>query len=256
MRELRRRAAGVRTRVRRAARAWKGGEYDYHLALCEEDGLYVAYRKGTADELVLKHSLRRDIFLPGVPEYRPQPSDTVIEVGAHIGTFTVLIARQVGRIYAIEASRESFDYLRVNCLLNRSDNVRPFHLALGQESGLATLYHDRENWGHTTMKQLSSVSETVSMTTLTDFMADQRIDRCDFLRMNCEGAEFPILLHTPRETLERVGAMLVSYHCDLVADVPLESLVDHVRGAGLEVEIRNRTSAQHGWLVAFQPRES
>ncbi len=232
----------------------QGGEHDYHLALLEEDGFYVAYRQGTADERVLKHSLRRDIFLPGIPEYRPRPSDTVIEVGAHIGTFTVLIATQVAQVYAVEASRETFEYLRVNCLLNRLDNARPFHLALGQESGPATLYHDRANWGHTTVKHLSRVSETVPMLTLADFMAEQSIERCDFLRMNCEGAEFPILLHTPPEILERVDAMLVSYHCDLVSDVPLESLVEHVRAAGLEVEIRNRTSPQHGWLVAYRQR--
>ena len=248
---LRRLVGNISTRATRAARAFRVGEYDYHLALLEEDGLYVAYREGTADESVLKHSLRRDIFLPGVPEYQPRSSDTVIEVGSHIGTFTVLIARQVDRVYAIEPSRETFDYLRINCLLNRLDNVRPFHLALGQERGLATLYHDRENWGHTTMKQLTHESETVPMATLTDFMADQEIDRCDFLRMNCEGAEFPILLCTPPETLERVDAMLVSYHCDLVS-VPLESLVAHIRRAGLEVEIRNRTSPYHGWLVAFR----
>lgn len=241
-------------RARRAARAFQAGEYGYHLALLEEDGFHVAYRKGTADERVFKHSFGRDIFLPGIPEYHPRPTDTVIEVGAHIGTFTVLIARQVGQVYAIEASRESFDYLRVNCLLNRLDNAHPFHLALGPESGLTTLYHDRENWGHTTAKRLSHESETVPMATLTDFMAEQAIERCDFLRMNCEGAEFPILLQTPPETLERVDAMLVSYHCDLVSDVPLDSLVAHVREAGLEVEIRNRISPQHGWLIAFRRR--
>ena len=166
----------------------------------------------------------------------------------------MLIARRVGQVYAIEASRESFDYLRVNCLLNRLDNAHPFHLALGPESGLTTLYHDRENWGRTTAKRLSHESETVPMATLTDFMAEQAIERCDFLRMNCEGQSFPSFCrrHPRRSSAWTPCSSPTTATC--VSDVPLDSLVAHVREAGLEVEIRNRISPQHGWLIAFRRR--
>ena len=64
---FRRVAGGMSMRARRAARAFRAGEYGYHLALLEEDGFHVAYRKGTADERVFKHSFGRDISFPAFP---------------------------------------------------------------------------------------------------------------------------------------------------------------------------------------------
>ena len=73
------------------------------LAIGDFDGFQVAYRKGTADELVVKHSFSHDIFFSGVPEYRPAEDHVIIEVGAHIGTFSILAASKAkrGHVYAI-----------------------------------------------------------------------------------------------------------------------------------------------------------
>lgn len=218
-------------------------------------GLHVAFRKGTADERVLEHSFERDIFLAGVPEYQPGADDVVIDVGAHIGTFTLLVAPRVGRVYAIEAAEEAYDYLRVNCLLNDLDNVEPVHVALGGESGTTLLYHDSANWGHTIMRRSSGQAESVAVQTLGDFLDEHRIVRCTFLRMNCEGAEFPILLASPPERLEKIETMLVLYHCDLARGYAPEQLVEHLRSAGFVVEIRKR-DGERGWLVATRPERS
>ena len=38
------------------------------------------------------------------------------------------------------------------------------------------------------------------------------ITRCDFLKMNCEGAEYEILYRTPPEYLRRVERIALEYH--------------------------------------------
>lgn len=236
--------------LRQAAHAFSTAtEFDYKLGLRTYGAFEVAFREGTVDEAVLDHSFDRDIFLPGMPEYVPDDDDLVIDVGAHIGTFTMLVSPQVRRVFAIEASQETYNYLRVNCLINGLDNVETFHIALGGSEGTASLFHAPENWGHSIMTGSAQHSESVPMTTLQTFMRDHEISHCDFLRFNCEGAEFPILLGTPPEVLSLVDAMLVLYHCDFAPRYSPEMLESHLASAGFDTEIRNR-STDRGWIVA------
>ena len=247
---VRRKFGALVIRLQKARVAFTASEFNYHLELRAIGIFNVAYRKDTADEHVLAHSFEHDIFLKGMPEYKPQPHHIVIDVGAHIGTFTMLIAPRVRRVYAVEASEETYNYLQVNCLLNRLDNVVVSCLAIGDENRTAFLYHsDAGNWGNTIMHKSGRGAELVTMATLESYMRLHRITRCDLLRMNCEGAEFPVLLSTKPEILGTIDRMLILYHCDLVKDASLDELKLHLRHSGFDVTIRNR-SDERGWLIA------
>jgi FkbM family methyltransferase len=221
------------------------------LAIGDFDGYQIAYRKGTADELVARHSFSNDIFFSGVPEYHPAEDHIIIEVGAHIGTFSILAASKAkrGHIYAIEASEDSANYLRINAALNRCDNLSVHQLALADKEGLLELYHDTGTWGHSTVKAYSQVSETVRATTLSAFMESNHIERCDFIKFNCEGAEFPILLSTSADVLKKMKMMLVLYHRDLWMKNSEADLIAHLESAGFTCKVRNELGPR-GWIVA------
>jgi hypothetical protein len=68
--------------------------------------------------------------------------------------------------------------------------------------------------------------------------------------MNCEGAEFPILLATPRDVLRRIRMMLVDYHCDLWATNSQEDLVPHLEASGFDCNI-HASNDRRGWIVAL-----
>jgi hypothetical protein len=63
------------------------------LEIDSYDGFEVIYRKGTADENVIGHSFENDIFFSGIPEYQPEDGHVIIDLGAHIGTFSLLASR-------------------------------------------------------------------------------------------------------------------------------------------------------------------
>jgi FkbM family methyltransferase len=214
----------------------------------------VAYRQWTADESVLKDSFDNDIFFSGVPEYQPGETDIIIDIGAHIGTFAVLAASKAprGAVYAIEACQDTFNFLRINAALNGRANLHTRHLALSDRRGTCTLYHDAGNWGHSVVRQLSDRSETVECCTLPQFFEETGIRRCSFMKFNCEGAEFPILLASPADVLRRVRMMLVLYHCDLWTTNSMEDLLSHLEASGFECTIRNRTE-HRGWIIATNP---
>jgi FkbM family methyltransferase len=216
-------------------------------------GFDVAFRKGTADEEVIKHSFDDDIFFPAIPEYVPADGDVIVDIGAHIGTFAILAARRVGngRVIAAEASRESFDLLRINTALNRCENIAYSHVAVSDKEGTVELFHDVGNWGHSTVKQLSSKSETVAAQPFPAFLESHQVTRCHLLKMNCEGSEFPIILSTPHDVLRRFQRMLVLYHCDLWSQQNEHDLLAHLQASGFTCRIVNQ-AADRGWIIATQ----
>ncbi|MEO5362612.1 MAG: FkbM family methyltransferase [Magnetococcus sp. DMHC-8] len=251
VRHLRQRWRTWRLSWRNARRAFRPGEVCYHLAIGRFGGCDMAYRRHTADEKVIAQSFDQDMFFAGLPEYQPRPDHVICDIGAHIGAFTVLAARRVpqGRVYAIEASRETCDYLRINVALNHLTNVVTSHLALMDRQGTVRLHHDDANWGHTVMRGLYPTGEDVPADTLAHYFLEQGIEHCDFMKFNCEGAEFPILLGTDAEVLRRIEFMLILFHCDLAKSYTVPALRAHLEQAGFHTLLR-RCEEDRGWIIA------
>ena len=243
----------VKSVLRSVRDRFGGGERDRPstVTIGSFEGFEVAYRKGTADEPVISHSFGNDVFFVNVPEYQPRERDVIIDVGAHIGTFSLLAARKVrhGHVHAIEASQDTFNFLRINVALNRCENVTVHHLALTDRNGTCTLFHDTGNWGHSVVSAAAATSETVESATLETFLQRNRIERCQFMKLNCEGAEFPILLTSPKSVLQRFDCMLVLYHCDLWTKSSETDLVRHLEDSGFSCAVRQQTE-RRGWIVA------
>ena len=133
----------------------------------------------------------------------------------------------------IEACDETFNLLRINAALNGSANVITHHLAISDRE-VSAPYQDSHNWGHSTVHQQSYHSETVGCCTLQQFFEKTHTEKCNLCESNCEGAEFPILLSTPRDVLRRIRMMLVDYHCDLWTMNSKEDLVSHLEASGFD----------------------
>lgn len=221
------------------------------IAIGSYGGFEIAFRKNTADEKVIRHSFDKDIFFSGVPEYQLDEGHVIIDIGAHIGTFSILSSSKVrrGKVYAVEASEDSFNLLRINVALNQCVNISVHHLAIAGKEGMTRLYHNKGNWGHSIVKRVSSSSETVTSCTLSSFLDENQINECHFLKLNCEGGEFPILLSTPNNVLQRFGIILVLYHCDIWRNNTEDDLIFHLESSGFYCVIRKR-SKKRGWIIA------
>jgi FkbM family methyltransferase len=241
----------LKKRVRSAYRAVVPSETQLELQRFGEFEL--AVRNGTVDARVARETFVSDIYLPNLPEYEPREDHVIIDVGAHIGAFALKASRVAsrGQVFAIEASRETYCLLRINRALNRAENLVDVYAALDGKTGEAVLYHSRENWGHSTVTERGTAhSEKVKALSLRDFLEQHGIDHCDFIKFNCEGGEFPILLASSPETLRRFDVMLVLYHGDLYpGPETADDLAAHLRAAGFETAFRNQ-EGERGWIVA------
>lgn len=229
----------------------------YSTATIEKQQFTVYYRPGTADELVLNESFDRDIFFSIVPEYRPKATDVIVDVGAHIGCFSLLAATKSpsGAIYSFEPSAETFEILQKNVAVNRLSIINSFQLAMAGSNEPALLYHDLTtgNWGHSIIKAVSAESESVRCITLKAFMESENIQHIDFIKFNCEGAEYAILLNTEVPVLRKIKCMLILYHGYLEDRYTKNQLAGHLGEAGFRIRYRRTNKDDDsGSMIAYR----
>ena len=128
-------------------------------------------------------------------------NDTVLDIGANMGWYTILSAKlcSKGVVHAFEPVPFIFNKLNKNCELNKvGDNIVFNNCALGDEKeGSITMYTFKGLYhGHSSMSTLNRndfVSVQVPMTTLDNYIATQQISNIDFIKMDTEGAEMKVL---------------------------------------------------------------
>ena len=209
-----------------------------NLKISSFDGLDFAFREGTTDEIIIgnRASYRLSSLLP---QSTLKDNDVIINIGAHIGVFALIASSVVprGKVYAIEASKDTFNLLRINVAINKLENISIHQIAVADKKGLCTLYHDTGHWGHSITKQISRHTEIVNSLTLEDFLTENGIKRCNFLYLNCEGAEFPILLSSSRHTLEKFEMILADCHTHLWLKNTIDDLLSHLQANGLDARL-------------------
>lgn len=129
----------------------------------------------------------------------------VLDIGANIGLYTCAFAQffrsKNVKIYAIEAVQSNYNVLNDNVTLNSFSNVKTYRCALGESSGELTFFLPNEGYvgnlagsnmyTEDDIKNISSdtIKEIVPMITLDDWAKENHIDRCDFMKIDIEGAE-------------------------------------------------------------------
>lgn len=181
---------------------------------------------------------------------------TIVDVGAAMGDFTVHAARLCprGMVYAFEPLPESFARLEEHVRLNGVSNVRAFPEAIAAEEGTLELYTVTGLSGqHRTAGDGAAAAAApirVRATTLADAFDRHAIARCDLLKLDCEGAEFEILLGLPPEVLSRVARIVLEYHDHVTAHTH-EELARRLDERGFEVTVRpNPAWRELGFLYA------
>jgi FkbM family methyltransferase len=187
---------------------------------------------------------------------RLEPGWTIVDVGAAMGDFTVHAAALCprGTVYAFEPLPESFARLEEHVRLNGVTNVKAWAEAIAAEKGTLSLYTVTGLTGqHRTAGDGSAATATavrVPALTLGEAFDRHGIARCDLLKIDCEGAEFEILLGLPPEVFDRVARIVLEYH-DHVTEHTHEDLVRRLEERGFDVRVRpNPAWRELGFLFA------
>ena len=140
----------------------------------------------------------------------------VVDVGAGIGDFAVLAARRTGGVvHAYEPATSSHELLRRNLELNGVAGVTAFAQAVGATGGACWL----DTSGEPVLARsaagtpaAATAGECVERIALADVIGRLPTGRCDFLKMDCEGAELETLMGAEPALLDAVNRLCLEYH--------------------------------------------
>jgi len=150
--------------------------------------------------------------------YEPQDGDVVLDLGAHVGLFSIFIAQRnpACRVVAFEPS-ENYDYLVRNLAAMRLNNVEPQRRAVGAARGwVRMIYSTGRSIDNRAVVTSATDATSVETVPLTDALALAKTDRVAFLKMDIEGSELDVLGAANAATLQCIERMGIEYHDNLV----------------------------------------
>jgi len=178
----------------------------------ERDGLRITGGISDRNMLASVEAKTFEPFTLSQWESMIEPGSVVIDVGAHVGIFTLLASAAVGpqgRVWAIEPNPTSLRLLAHNVKSNALDNVTVLNAALSDENGTSTLHvrpGDRMQSSLVAVEAGSELDVAVRVARLDDLLP--RDVRVDVLKVDAEGSE-PAILRGMTRLLPGVRALIV-----------------------------------------------
>ena len=179
------------------------------------NGLRFLVRPRTMDLDILCEVILDDIY--GRPEWRLPSSPTIVDIGAHIGAFSVMAASRwpSSSITSYEPHPDNFRLFTRNLRNNECQNVTPVQLAVAAESGVGRLSSFLGmNTGAPSLKKDSGDSAEVSTISL-EAILKQVHGPVDLLKVDCEGSEYEILESLSPQSRNRIMRVAVELHAIL-----------------------------------------
>ena len=151
--------------------------------------------------------------------YRITPSSIkdryVIDIGANIGTFSLLAASMgAKKVISVEPMGKTYAALCKNIKLSNFKNIVPLKNAVSSTRGEFIDISIFENIGHTSAYLHSNNTETVYTTTLSELLNHCEGDDI-FLKIDCEGAEYDIILNASAEDMKRIRKVAMEVHVEM-----------------------------------------
>ena len=202
------------------------------------DGIKLRLEPSCGESFTFFENLVRRDYLP--PSIKLSSGDTVVDIGANIGSFAVLAGTLIGpegRVIAFEPVPATYERLKKNIDLNGLHNVECTSAAIDDRDGeMRMLTSPKSAWStlhpRDDQKQLSDAL-SVPTITLARVFADNKIDRINLMKVDCEGSEYGIFETLPADLAPRIDQIAMEVH-ELDGKSP-DSLAAHLESLGFSV---------------------
>ena len=136
----------------------------------------------------------KEIYIDGVYDrlFTGRHDLLVLDIGAHIGLWSMYASRYCKKIYAIEPSEEIYRVLLKNLSHNGYENVEPVKVAIANANTVTSLYTGGQNTTATLVGDSNRGSQEVECWTLPKLFLEKKIEHVDIMKLDVEGAEFGI----------------------------------------------------------------
>jgi len=186
-----------------------------------------------------------------------EPGDYVIDVGAHEGYVSLMMANKVGnsgRVFSIEPNPENLKYLYDNTRINSSKNVSIIPEAISDTKSQAVFYYTDDGGPYGSLINFSHYKTSKSVSVQTDtldnlFYKPEYANRIKLCKLDIEGNEMKAIMGGTKLITEYKPhvAFEVSLTFWAYQNVSIETLFDFLKGRGYELFL-----PENGKLKSFE----
>lgn len=181
----------------------------------------------------------------------------IVDIGGGIGDYSIFAAhgRDQARVMVFEPFSESYRLLQDNLVLNQIHNVHMSSMAVGSHTGTLQFVAgsvdplSRQTFVSSSVATGEDLAvQSVSLEAVLEQIAGGRID---LIKLDCEGAEYDILMKSPATVLDKIDRIVMEYHDDVTPFTHVD-MVKYLTVQGFQVESReNFAHANIGYLRAW-----
>ena len=232
----------------RLIRAYLGiGAIDYPFVVTARNGIEIEVASVAEVKVVWQVFVRDCYTLP--PECH-----TIIDAGGNVGIFALYAAANhpAARIFSLEPFPSTFSALCTNIKRNSLQaNVRAMQLGLSSSPGTLPMSGAPASTDRRIVDVAAETEaslEWIPVVTLQEFMSQNAIVTVDFLKLDIEGSEWPVILTSPPELWRRIRNVQLEYHETAEARYRPQMLMDHLALGGHSV-VEHTEDAYHTGMI-------
>ncbi len=139
--------------------------------------------------------------------------DTIIDIGGHIGLFTLYVSQfcKKGRIFSFEPIKENFELLYENIQYNNIKNVTAINCPVSDKGKTIKIFFDKDDYAAHSFYGKGKSLEMKAIS-LIEIFEMNKIEKCDLLKLDCEGAEYEILNSLSNRYYKKINKICLEYH--------------------------------------------
>lgn len=189
-----------------------------------------------------------------------KPGAVIIDIGAHIGLFSVIAAQvtgKTGKVYAFEPAPSTFALLQKTVVINHEEQViESFQQAVGAETGKITFFvsdgqADNSNSLVNYKDDRLMQGIDVAVTSIDNFVKEKNISKLDFIKIDVEGAEYDTL-RGAAETLKKLKPFcIVAIHPEPIAAKgdKLDAIYDFINSCNYRITLDKKEFSREAMLA-------
>ena len=199
--------------------------------------LTLNYRPETTDRWVIEDTLKHSTYFKRLPMNQ---DDVVLDLGMHIGTFSVYACRVAGLVIGVEPNIENYRIAEMNLEENHLNNNFLYRSAVvGDDRETAQFFLNRKRGkdGHSLIEKRGRERVEVPCVNISALIEKHKPTK---IKMDIEGAEVEVLRSAD---LSGVEGIVIEYHRIFLGD----------KENRYYNEIQDRLVDQFDWMRATRP---
>lgn len=184
---------------------------EYSIINTKKNNLHIKIRNRSTDLMALSNVWLNEEYKK--EDFEIKDNDVIIDIGGHIGLFNIYASQfcKTGKIFSYEPIKENFNLLKENLKINGLDDKLVFNYAVSSINEKIKIFLSTDFAAHS-MHIDTGKNIFVQSTTLEKIFEDNQIDKCNLLKLDCEGSEFEILKKLKEYYFKKIEKIILEYH--------------------------------------------